>query len=112
MTPTFVGNRLKENPGRNHRRTPENTLWARTMLQPLHPYGAVLNVDVVDFRSIEKLIEEWVATIKIEATTPELDKENFIKLVELSFEDSVKIGWNNTLKIPNPISLPEIRRLQ
>ncbi|KAL0440431.1 UNVERIFIED_CONTAM: hypothetical protein Slati_2526100 [Sesamum latifolium] len=29
-------------------------------------------------------------------TTLELDKENFIKLVQLSLEGSVKIGWNNT----------------
>ncbi|KAK4380924.1 movement protein [Sesamum angolense] len=95
-TPTFVGTRLRENPGRNPRRAPENTPWARTMLQPLHPYGAVLNLDVIDFRNMEKLIDEWVAAIKIAATTLELDKENFIKLVELSLEGSVKIGWDNT----------------
>ncbi|KAK4407362.1 putative enzymatic polyprotein [Sesamum angolense] len=93
-TPTFVGTRLRENPGRNPRRAPENTPWARTMLQPLHPYGAVLNLDVIDFRNMEKLIDEWVAAIKIAATTLELDKENFIKLVELSLEGSVKIGWD------------------
>ncbi|KAL0358337.1 UNVERIFIED_CONTAM: hypothetical protein Sangu_0683100 [Sesamum angustifolium] len=95
-TLTFVGTRLRENPGRNPRRAPENTPWARTMLQPLHPYGAVLNLDVIDFRNIEKLIDEWVAAIKIATTTLELDKENFIKLVELSLEGSVKIGWDNT----------------
>ncbi|KAK4389993.1 putative enzymatic polyprotein [Sesamum angolense] len=95
-TPTFVETRLRENPGRNPRRAPENTPWARTMLQPLHPYGAVLNLDVIDFRNMEKLIDEWVATIKIAATTLELNKENFIKLVELSLEGSVKIGWDNT----------------
>ncbi|KAL0368505.1 UNVERIFIED_CONTAM: Mitochondrial import receptor subunit TOM9-2 [Sesamum calycinum] len=61
------------------------------MLQPLHPYGAVLNLDVIDFRNIEKLIDEWVAAIKIAATTLKLDKENFIKLVELSLEGSMKI---------------------
>ncbi|KAL2231233.1 UNVERIFIED_CONTAM: hypothetical protein Sindi_1717700 [Sesamum indicum] len=37
-----------------------------------------------------------VAVIKIAATTLELDKKNFIKLVELSLEGSVKIGWDNT----------------
>ena len=42
------------------------------------------------------MIDEWVAAIKIAATTLELDKENFIKLVELSLEGSVKIGWDNT----------------
>ncbi|KAL2247281.1 UNVERIFIED_CONTAM: hypothetical protein Sindi_2580400 [Sesamum indicum] len=35
-------------------------------------------------------------TIKIAATTLELDKENFMKFVELSLEGSVKIGWDNT----------------
>ncbi|KAL2226501.1 UNVERIFIED_CONTAM: hypothetical protein Sindi_2008800 [Sesamum indicum] len=88
--------RLKENLGRNPKRVPENTPWARTMLQPLHPYGSILNLDIIDFRNTEKLIDEWVAAIKIAATTLELDKENFIKLVELSLEGSVKIGWDNT----------------
>ncbi|KAL0295972.1 UNVERIFIED_CONTAM: hypothetical protein Sradi_6649300 [Sesamum radiatum] len=77
-TPTFVRTRLRENP----RRASKNKPWARTMLQPLHPYGAVLNRDVIDFRNIEELIDEWVAAIKIAATTLELDKENFIKLVD------------------------------
>ncbi|KAL2252603.1 UNVERIFIED_CONTAM: hypothetical protein Sindi_0055000 [Sesamum indicum] len=86
-TLTFVGTRLKGNPGRNPKGAPENTPWARTMLQPLHPYGAILNLDIIDFRNTEKLIA---------ATTLELDKENFIKLVELSLEGSVKIGWDNT----------------
>ncbi|KAL0381378.1 UNVERIFIED_CONTAM: hypothetical protein Sangu_0202100 [Sesamum angustifolium] len=107
--PTFVGTRLRENPGRN----PENTPWARTMLQPLHPYGAVLNLDVIDFRNLEKLIDEWVAAIKIAATTLELDKENFIKLVELSLEGFMKIGWDNTHQLTlKPVSLPEIQRVQ
>ncbi|KAL0354096.1 UNVERIFIED_CONTAM: hypothetical protein Sangu_0990900 [Sesamum angustifolium] len=95
-TPTFVGIRHRENPGRNSKRAPENTPWARSMLQPLHPYSAVLNLDVIDFRNIEKLIDEWVAAIKISTTTLELDKENFIKLVELSLEGSVKIRLDNT----------------
>ncbi|KAL0367014.1 UNVERIFIED_CONTAM: hypothetical protein Sradi_3591500 [Sesamum radiatum] len=95
-TPTFVGTRLRENPGRNPRRVPEHTPWARTMLQPLHPYGTILNLDIIDFRNIEKLIDEWVAALKIAATTLELDRENFIRLVELSLEGSVKIGWDNT----------------
>ncbi|KAL2248167.1 UNVERIFIED_CONTAM: hypothetical protein Sindi_2669000 [Sesamum indicum] len=74
----------------------ENTPWARTMLQPLHPYGVILNLDIIDFRNTEKLIDEWVTTIKIAATSLELDKENFIKLVELSLEGSVKMRWDNT----------------
>ncbi|KAL0285628.1 UNVERIFIED_CONTAM: hypothetical protein Sradi_7169200 [Sesamum radiatum] len=95
-TPTFVGTRFRENPGRNSRRVPENTPWAKTMLQPLHPYGSILNLDIIDFRNTEKLIDEWVAALKITATTLELYRENFIRLVELSLEGSVKIGWNNT----------------
>ncbi|KAL0356036.1 UNVERIFIED_CONTAM: Enzymatic polyprotein [Sesamum radiatum] len=66
------------------------------MLQPLHPYGTILNLDIIDFRNTEKLIDEWVAALKIAATTLELDRENFIRLVELSLEGSVKIGWDNT----------------
>ncbi|KAL0434479.1 UNVERIFIED_CONTAM: movement protein [Sesamum latifolium] len=81
--------------GRNLRRVPEHTPWARTMLQPLHPYGTILNLDIIDFRNTEKLIDEWVAALKIAATTLELDRENFIRLVELSLEGSVKIGWDN-----------------
>ncbi|KAL0430633.1 UNVERIFIED_CONTAM: hypothetical protein Sradi_0689300 [Sesamum radiatum] len=95
-TPMFVGTRFRENPGRNPRRVPEHTPWARTMLQPLHPYGTILNLDIIDFRNTEKLIDEWVAALKIAATTLELDRENFIRLVELSLEGSMKIGWDNT----------------
>ncbi|KAL0392715.1 UNVERIFIED_CONTAM: hypothetical protein Sradi_2494300 [Sesamum radiatum] len=91
-----MGTKLQENPGKNPRRAPEKTPWARIMLQPLHPYGTVLNLDVIDFQNIEKLIDEWVVAIKITPTTLELDKENCIKLVELSLEGSVKIGWDNT----------------
>ncbi|KAL0413020.1 UNVERIFIED_CONTAM: hypothetical protein Sradi_1503700 [Sesamum radiatum] len=45
---------------------------------------------------MSSLIDEWVAALKIAATTLELDRENFIRLVELSLEGSVKIGWDNT----------------
>ncbi|KAL0448098.1 UNVERIFIED_CONTAM: hypothetical protein Slati_1937700 [Sesamum latifolium] len=95
-TPTFVGTRFKENSGRNPKRVPEHTPWAGTMLQPLHPYGTILNLDIIDFRNTEKLIDEWVVALKIAATTLELDRENFIRLVELSLEGSVNIGWDNT----------------
>ncbi|KAL0406105.1 UNVERIFIED_CONTAM: hypothetical protein Slati_3924400 [Sesamum latifolium] len=95
-TRTFLGTKFKENPGRNPKRVPEHTLWERTMLQPLHPYGNILNLDIIDFRNTEKLIDEWVASLKIAATTLELDRENFIRLVELSLEGSVKIEWDNT----------------
>ncbi|KAL0448143.1 UNVERIFIED_CONTAM: hypothetical protein Slati_1942200 [Sesamum latifolium] len=66
------------------------------MLQPLHPYGTILNLDIIDFRNTKKLIDEWVAALKIAATTLELDRENFIRLGELSLEGSVKIEWDNT----------------
>ncbi|KAL0439466.1 UNVERIFIED_CONTAM: hypothetical protein Slati_2429600 [Sesamum latifolium] len=66
------------------------------MFQPLHPYDTILNLDISDFRNTEKLIDEWVAALKIAATTLELDRENFIRLVELSLEGFVKIGWDNT----------------
>ncbi|KAL2237997.1 UNVERIFIED_CONTAM: hypothetical protein Sindi_0991400 [Sesamum indicum] len=96
VIPTFVGTKLKENLERNPKRVPENTPWGRTMLQTLHSYGAILNLDIIDFQNTEKLIDKWVAAIKIAATTLELDKENFIKLVELSLEGSVKIRCDNT----------------
>ncbi|KAL2251372.1 UNVERIFIED_CONTAM: hypothetical protein Sindi_2259500 [Sesamum indicum] len=95
-TPTFVGTRPKENPGRNPKGVPENIPWAKTMLQPLHPYGAILNLDIIDFRNTEKLIDEWVANHQDSSNYPRARKENFIKLVELSLEGSVKIGWDNT----------------
>ncbi|KAL2236632.1 UNVERIFIED_CONTAM: hypothetical protein Sindi_0854900 [Sesamum indicum] len=90
VTPTFVGTRLRENQGRNPRKAPEHMPWA-SMLQPLHRYGAVLNLDVIDFQNIKKLINEWVAAIKIAVTTLQVDKENFIKLVELSLGGSMNI---------------------
>ncbi|KAL0451305.1 UNVERIFIED_CONTAM: hypothetical protein Slati_1108600 [Sesamum latifolium] len=64
------------------------------MLQPLHPYSTILNLDIIVFKNTEKLIDEWVAALKIAATTLELDRENFIRLVELSLEGSVKIGYS------------------
>ncbi|KAL0391532.1 UNVERIFIED_CONTAM: hypothetical protein Slati_4538300 [Sesamum latifolium] len=110
-TPTFVATRFK-NPGRNPRRVPEHTPWARTMLQPLHPYGTILNLDIIDFRNTEKLIDEWVAALKIAANTLELDRENFIRLVELSLEGSVKIGWDNTPEDTKANILAEIPKAQ
>ncbi|KAK4386094.1 movement protein [Sesamum angolense] len=101
-TPTFVGTKLRENPKRNPGRALENRLGQGTMLQPLYPYGAILNLDVIDFRNIEKLINEWVVATNIVTTALELDKENFIKLVELSLEGSLKIGWDNTQQILKP----------
>ncbi|KAL0388034.1 UNVERIFIED_CONTAM: hypothetical protein Sradi_2685200 [Sesamum radiatum] len=65
------------------------------MLQPLHPYRTILNLDILDFRNIEKLIGNWASTMKIATTILELDKENFIRLLELSLDDSEKIGWDN-----------------
>ncbi|KAL0294781.1 UNVERIFIED_CONTAM: hypothetical protein Sradi_6868400 [Sesamum radiatum] len=92
----FVENRFKENLGRNQVRVTEQSPLARTMLQLLHSYDTLLNLDIIDFRITEKLIDEWVATLKIAATTLELDRENFIRLVELSLEGSGKIVWDIT----------------
>ncbi|KAL0462863.1 UNVERIFIED_CONTAM: hypothetical protein Slati_0173900 [Sesamum latifolium] len=97
---TFVSTRLKENPGHNPQRMPENTPWARTMLHRLHPNGTTLNLDTIDFPNIKKLIHECVATIKIASTTLELDKESFIRLLELSLEGLVKVGWDNIQEDP------------
>ncbi|KAL0360958.1 UNVERIFIED_CONTAM: hypothetical protein Sradi_3780300 [Sesamum radiatum] len=97
-TPTFVEIRFKENRGRNWKRVPEHTPWARTMLQPLHSYGTIVNLDIIDFRNTKKLIDHWVAVLKIAATTLKLNRENFIRLVELSLEGSVKIAWDNILE--------------
>ncbi|KAL0281825.1 UNVERIFIED_CONTAM: hypothetical protein Sradi_7282900 [Sesamum radiatum] len=82
-------------PHKHYKRMLENKPWARTMLQPLHPYDVILNLDVIDFRNTEKLRDEWVAALKIATTTLDLIKENFSKLVELNLEGSVKIGWDN-----------------
>ncbi|KAL0437682.1 UNVERIFIED_CONTAM: hypothetical protein Sradi_0476100 [Sesamum radiatum] len=68
------------------------------MPQPLHPYGTILNLDIIDFRNIEKLIDEWIAALKIAGTTLKLERKSFIRLVELSLEDSMKIGWDNILE--------------
>ena len=94
---TRFATNTRRNPGRNPSRVPDATPWAKIMLQPLHPYGIVLNLDVIDFRNIEELIDEWVSSMKIAATTLDLDRENFIRLIELSLEGSVKIGWKTTL---------------
>ncbi|KAL0438913.1 UNVERIFIED_CONTAM: movement protein [Sesamum latifolium] len=75
----FVGTRLRENPGRNPRRVPEHTPWARTMLQPLHPYGTILNLDIIDFRNTEKLIDYLEGSVKIGwDNTPEDTKANIL----------------------------------
>ncbi|KAL0456079.1 UNVERIFIED_CONTAM: hypothetical protein Slati_0947100 [Sesamum latifolium] len=70
-TPNFMGTKFKE----NSRRVPEHTPCARTMLQPLHPYDTILNLDIIDFKNTEKLIDEWVAALKIATTTLELDRK-------------------------------------
>ncbi|KAL2225097.1 UNVERIFIED_CONTAM: hypothetical protein Sindi_2945000 [Sesamum indicum] len=80
------------------------------MLQPLQPYDTILNMDIIDFQNTEKLIDEWVAAIKKAATTVELDKENIIKLVELSLEGFVKIIWDNNPEDTKTSTFPEIQR--
>lgn len=63
------------------------------MLEPLHPYYIFLNLDIIDYSKVETLIDEWITYMKIAATTLELDKENFVRLLELSMEGSIKVGW-------------------
>ncbi|KAL0428113.1 UNVERIFIED_CONTAM: hypothetical protein Slati_2986100 [Sesamum latifolium] len=67
-TPTFLGTRFKEIQGEIQEEC-QNKPWTRTMLQPLNPYGTILNLDIIDFRNTEKLIDEWVAALKIATTT-------------------------------------------
>lgn len=89
VDPTFVATRfpLRENQERTRMRVPDNTYWARTMLEPLYPYDISLNLDIIDFHNVETLVDEWIANMKITATTLELDKENFVCLLELSWKD-------------------------
>lgn len=42
------------------------------------------------------MIDECVETMKIIATTLDMDKENCIQLLELSKYESVKVGWDTT----------------
>ncbi|KAL8499147.1 hypothetical protein ACS0TY_022212 [Phlomoides rotata] len=53
----------------------------------------MLNLDVPDFKNLEKLIDNWVAFIKNAKNTLDYDKEIFIGFIKLSLTGSVKIGW-------------------
>ncbi|KAL8508074.1 hypothetical protein ACS0TY_018577 [Phlomoides rotata] len=53
----------------------------------------MLNLDIPDFRNMEKLIDGWMSTMKVAGNTFDYDKESFISLTELSLTGSVKIGW-------------------
>ncbi|KAL0282595.1 UNVERIFIED_CONTAM: hypothetical protein Sradi_7256300 [Sesamum radiatum] len=68
------------------------------MLQPLYPYDTIpiLNLDIIDFRNTEKLIDEWVAALKIATTTLELNQENFIRLVEFELGRFCEDQMGNT----------------
>ncbi|KAL0415875.1 UNVERIFIED_CONTAM: hypothetical protein Slati_3419400 [Sesamum latifolium] len=57
-------------------------------------------------------MDEWVTTLKIATTTLELDRENFIRLVELSLKGSVKIGWDKIPEDTKANILAEIPKAQ
>ena len=94
QTRAYVTRDINTNIKRSTKTAPNDSPWAKTMSQPINPYGNNLNLDVIDFRNIEDLITEWVSSMKIAVSTLDLDKNNFIKLIELSLIGSAKYAWN------------------
>lgn len=56
----------------------------------------MLNLDIVNFRNHEKLINKYVSVMKIALRTLELNNEGFTKLFEMSQEGSIKMAWEVT----------------
>ena len=56
----------------------------------------MLNLDVPDIVNREELIEEWASSAKIAAGTLDLNKTDFIRLLEMSLSGSVKGAWEMT----------------
>ncbi|KAL8487915.1 hypothetical protein ACS0TY_024273 [Phlomoides rotata] len=56
----------------------------------------MLNLDIPNFKNIEKLIDEWMTAMKITGNTLKYDKKSFISIMGLSLTRSVKIGWEAT----------------
>lgn len=48
----------------------------------------MLNFDVLDFKNREDIIDDWTSVMRIATETIDLNKEEFIKLFEMS---SVKV---------------------
>ena len=94
QTEAYVVHGVYKNNAKNPRTAPRDSPVAKTMSQPINPYGIILDLDVIDFRNMEDLINEWVSSMKIAVSTLDLDKNNFIKLIELSLVGSAKYAWN------------------
>ncbi|XP_073143088.1 uncharacterized protein [Henckelia pumila] len=73
------------------------TPYGKTVLDPIYPYGIMLNLDVLDFKNREDLIDDWTSAMRIAAGTLDLNKEGFIKLLEMILMGSVKIAWEMTM---------------
>ncbi|KAH6805293.1 hypothetical protein C2S51_030124 [Perilla frutescens var. frutescens] len=61
-----------------------DTPLGRTSLDPIHPYGLMLNIDDIDFNDIDMIIDDWSSSMRIAAGMLDLEKEGFIKLLEMS----------------------------
>ncbi|KZV53652.1 hypothetical protein F511_39723 [Dorcoceras hygrometricum] len=48
--------------------TPLNIVW-KDVLEQLHPYRIILNLDVLDFKNREHLIDDWTSAMRIIAET-------------------------------------------
>lgn len=62
-------------------------------MEPIHPYGLMLNLDEVDFKDREVCINDWVSSMRIAGDTLELEEETFIKLLEMNMLGTTKPIW-------------------
>lgn len=65
----------------------------KTTMEPIHPYGLMLNLDEVDFKDREVCINDWASSMRIAGDTLELEQEAFIKLLEMSMLGTTKLIW-------------------
>ena len=75
----------------------QDTPVGKATLEPLHPYGVMLDIDEVDFKDIEGLIDEWNSAMRIAAATLELEKDSFVKILETSLAGVVKMAWEQRM---------------
>lgn len=61
-----------------------------------NPYRLVINLDDVEFKDRESLIDEWEASMKIATEVLDLDKQTLIRSIENSFVGIVKLIWDGT----------------
>lgn len=71
-----------------------DTPLGKTSLDPIHPYGLMLNIDDIDFKDIDMIIDDWSSSMRIAAGTLDLEKEGFIKLLEMSLLGVAKTLWS------------------